>query len=63
MITVAKKAAFSAGDILLKHFGNVPEDAIREKTKNDFLSFVDEKAENTIIEAIRSHFPEHSILA
>ncbi len=63
MIAVAKEAAFSAGDILLKHFGNVPKDAIREKTKNDFLSFVDEQAENIIIETIRSRFPEHSILA
>ena len=63
MITVAKEAAYSAGEILLKHFGNVPENAVREKAKNDFISFVDEQAENIIIETIRSRFPEHSILA
>lgn len=63
MISLAKEAAYSAGEILLKHFGNVPEDAVREKAKNDFLSFVDEQAEDAIIETIRSRFPDHSILA
>jgi len=63
MIELAKQAAFEAGEFLLKHFGNIPEEAIRKKTQNDFLSFVDEQSEQTIIEMIRNRYPEHSFLA
>ncbi|WDN89796.1 myo-inositol-1(or 4)-monophosphatase [Desulfosarcina sp. BuS5] len=63
MIEKAKKAAREAGKILLKHFGNVPQSAVRKKARNDFISFVDEKSEETIIKIIRSAFPDHAILA
>ena len=63
MIEQAKKAALEAGKILLKHFGNVPLSAVRKKARNDFISFVDEKSEETIIKIIRSAFPDHAILA
>ncbi len=60
---IALQAARAAGTILNQHFGNVPQDAIRQKTKNDFLSFVDEQSERAIIETIRSRFPDHAFLA
>ncbi len=60
---IAIQAAQAAGQILIEHFGKVPQGAIRQKTKNDFLSFVDEQAEQTIIETIRSRFPDHAFLA
>lgn len=63
MIKLAKQAALEAGELLLKHFGNIPEEAIRKKTQNDFLSFVDEQSEQVIIETIRSRYPKHSFLA
>jgi myo-inositol-1(or 4)-monophosphatase len=63
MMDIALKAAKSAGYILKEHFGKVPQGAIRQKTKNDFLSFVDEQSERVIIETIRSRFPEHAFLA
>ena len=63
MTDIAIQAAQAAGQILNQHFGKVPQGAIRQKTKNDFLSFVDEQAEQAIIETIRSRFPEHAFLA
>ncbi len=63
MLETAKKAAYAAGDILREHFGRVPAEAVRQKTKNDFLSFVDETSEQAIIEVIRSVYPGHAFLA
>ncbi len=63
MIAIAKQAALDAGEILLQHFGNIPEEMIRRKSQNDFLSFVDEESERVIIETIRSRYPQHSFLA
>jgi myo-inositol-1(or 4)-monophosphatase len=63
MIKVAKEAAYAAGKILTKHFKKLPKDAVREKQTNDYLSFVDETSEKTIISIIHKNFPDHSILA
>lgn len=63
MIEVAKEAAYTAGKILTEHFKKLPIEAIREKQANDYLSFVDETSEKTIISIINNHFPDHSILA
>lgn len=63
MIELAMQAALEAGDLLLKHFGTIPQEMIRRKSENDFLSFVDEESERVIIRTIRSRYPQHSILA
>ncbi|MBD3224734.1 MAG: inositol monophosphatase [Caldithrix sp.] len=63
MIETAQKAALAAGEILLQHFRRIPESAIREKQKNDLISFVDEQAEQQIISAIHRDYPQHTILA
>ncbi len=63
LMDTARKAARAGGQILTKHFGKVPSAAIRRKTKNDFLSFVDEQSEAAIISVIKRNFPDHAILA
>ena len=63
MLNLAIEAAKSASEILLENFGKITSQDIREKSKNDFLTYVDEKTENKIIEIIHDAFPEHSILA
>ncbi|MGD9489206.1 MAG: inositol monophosphatase [Calditrichaceae bacterium] len=63
MINTAKKAAIEAGKILTQHFGNLEKNQIREKTKNDFLSFVDENSEKAILSVIQDAWPDHNILA
>lgn len=63
MIEVAKEAARQAGAILVRHFRNLPPGAVREKKKNDFISFVDETAEQKIISVIQQTFPDHAFHA
>ena len=63
MINTAIKAANSASKILIENFGKITSEDIVEKKRNDFLTFVDEKAEETIIKILRTAFPDHSILA
>ncbi len=63
MIETAKRAAYAAGEILKKHFGKIPQEAVRKKRQNDFLSFVDEESEKKIISTIRLEYPDHAFLA
>ena len=63
MIDIAIEAATSASKILLDNFGKISVEDIKEKNKNDFLTFVDEQSENRIIKIILQAFPDHSILA
>ena len=63
MLNIAKETATEAGKILKQHFRKICISDIREKTKNDFLTFVDEQAEKKIISIIHNRYPEHSILA
>ena len=59
----AQTAARKAAIILMDNFGKVRKNDIRKKSKTDFLSFVDEQSEKSIIETIHAEFPGHSILA
>jgi myo-inositol-1(or 4)-monophosphatase len=63
MLGTAIKAAKSAAEILLENFGKISAIDVREKKKNDFLTFVDEQAEQRIINIIHDSFPDHAILA
>jgi len=63
MIDVAKEATFAAGKILKENYGRLSASAIRQKAVNDFISFVDEQSEATIISTIKKAYPDHSFLA
>ena len=63
ILKTAQDAAHKAGRILLENFGKISGAQIREKQKNDFLTYVDELSEQRIIETIRTAFPDHGILA
>jgi myo-inositol-1(or 4)-monophosphatase len=63
MLNLAIKAATTAASILRENFGKISPNDIREKSRNDFLTFVDEKTEHKIIEIIRTEFPAHAVLA
>jgi len=63
MINVAIEAARAAAEILTENFGKIHAGDIREKGQNDFLTFVDEAAEQTIIGMIQQAYPAHAILA
>ena len=63
MLETAIKAAKFAAVILLENFGKISARDIREKNKNDFLTYVDEQAEQKIISVIKEKYPQHDILA
>lgn len=54
-------AAYRAGEILKKHFGNL--EMVKKKGAIDLVTEADLESEKAIIEEIRSAFPDHSILA
>lgn len=54
-------AAYRAGKILKKHFGNL--DTVRKKGTIDLVTTADIESEKAIVETIRATFPDHSILA
>jgi myo-inositol-1(or 4)-monophosphatase len=62
-LTIAKHAAEAAGRLQLYHFGKLDRVKIHEKKPHDFVSDVDIRSEEAIIETIRKYHPDHSILA
>ena len=58
---VGVKAAYRAGDVLKKYFGNLT--AVRKKSAFDLVTEADLDSERTIIALIRDAFPGHGILA
>jgi myo-inositol-1(or 4)-monophosphatase len=63
MLSTAIEAAQAAGKILKHNFGKIETRHILQKSKNDYLTWVDKASESKIIEIIRSVFPAHAILA
>lgn len=58
---VGIKAAYTAGEILIKHFGKL--DTINKKGAIDLVTAADLESEKAIIATIQSEFPDHGILA
>lgn len=63
MLNIAIKAARAAGDIILRNIDKLDRLKIEEKAKNDFVTQVDLKAEEVIIEELRQTYPNHGIIA
>lgn len=61
IMQIATRAAYSAGDVLKKHFGNL--DRVEKKHSIDLVTAADVESEETIVQIIRSVFPDHTILA
>ena len=63
MLNTAVKAARKAGTIITRASFDVDKLTIRRKRQNDFVSEVDEAAEDAIISVLRDAYPDHAILA
>ncbi len=63
MLNIATRAARAAGDIILRNIDKLDRLKVETKAQNDFVSQVDLKAEEVIIEALRTAYPEHGIIA
>ena len=62
-ITIAKRAALSAGKIVLRHFERLDKIEVNLKQRNDFVSEVDIQSEQDIIRTLRKIYPNHVIIA
>lgn len=63
LINIAVQAARQAGAIILRSMGRLDTLKVHTKARNDFVTEIDLKAEQAIIETIRKAHPDHAILA
>jgi myo-inositol-1(or 4)-monophosphatase len=60
---VAKKIIFEAGELIRRQIGRIDAPSVQMKGPADYVTEVDKKCEKLIIEAVRSNFPDHHIMA
>ena len=48
---------------MVRHMNQLDALKVVEKSRNEFVSQVDQAAEAAIIEVVRDHYPDHAILA
>jgi len=63
MVNIAVRAARRAGELMIRQLNRLETLKVAEKSRNEFVTQVDEAAEAAIIEVIKDHYPEHAILA
>lgn len=63
MVNIAVRAARKAGELMIRHMNQLDSLQITEKGRNDFVTEVDHRAEQAIIDVIHDHYPDHAILA
>ena len=63
MLNIAVRAARRAGNLIARSADDIDRLDITTKAPNDFVSQVDQQAEQIIIDTLLEAFPEHSILA
>lgn len=63
MLNIAVRAARAAGKILVKNFGETASYKAQMKSHNDWVTALDQAAEEAIVATIRKSYPDHSILA
>jgi myo-inositol-1(or 4)-monophosphatase len=62
-LTAIERIAAIGARELMKHWRALEPDQVNEKTRNDLVSAADLASEQAIMQAIRSQFPDHSILS
>lgn len=63
LLNTAVQAARRAGDLAAGYFNRAERLEIRSKARNEFVTQVDEAAEQLIIDSIRGRYPGHAFLA
>lgn len=63
LINIAMTAARSAGNIIVRALDRLDKINVSEKQPNDYVTEIDQKAEQEIISIIQKAYPQHSILA
>lgn len=62
MLDFAVDISKKAGEILLSHFGRLGPGKVTYKSKRNPVTVADTESEDFLVNAIRSRFPDHSIL-
>ncbi len=63
LVNTGIRAARNAGSIIIRYMDQVDRLAVEKKGRNDFVSEVDQAAEDEIIDVIQRSYPNHRILA
>ncbi len=63
MLNIAVRAARNAGNIIIRNLDKLDQLWVHTKDRNDFVSEVDQQAEQEIISTLRKAYPGHAILA
>ena len=63
IVNIAIRAARNAGNTIVRSLHHVDTISVSEKSQNDFVTEVDHRAEQEIIQTIRRAYPHHAILA
>lgn len=63
ILNIAIRAARSAGALIVRQLERVDSLNVTEKGRNDFVTEVDQRAEQIIIDTIHKAYPNHGILA
>ena len=63
MLNTAVKAARKAGAIITRASFDIDRLTVRRKRKNDYVSEVDDAAEEAILATLREAYPDHGVLA
>ncbi len=63
MLNIAVRAARAAGKVIARALDHVDSLSVSEKSRNDFVTEVDRRAEQEIIRTIQRAYPNHAIMA
>ncbi|MDA9556912.1 inositol-1-monophosphatase [Vibrio sp.] len=63
MLNIAVRAARKAGNHIAKYLENTDQIESTQKGSNDFVTNVDQEAEDIIIHTIKASYPDHTIIA
>ncbi|HEX7380821.1 MAG TPA: inositol monophosphatase family protein [Nevskiaceae bacterium] len=63
LVNIAVSAARKAGNFIARYADRIEDLRISTKSRNDFVSEVDRRAEALIVDTIRRAYPQHAILA
>lgn len=63
MLNIAIQAARNAGKIIVRFMDRLDTIDVREKSRNNFVTIVDQLSEQEIIQTIQNLYPDHAILA
>lgn len=63
ILNIAIRAARAAGSVIVRQLDRVDALNVVEKSKNDFVSEVDKRAEEIIIDTVYKAYPDHGIFA